>query len=204
MQKFKRTNESLSSIVKGLDICPDDCVLAVGGSGDQAFALLEYAKKVVAVDIKQSQVSFIEQQAKSLAKGDYESFFMRRFDSGLHTFEDLIYVEKICGTNYFDAEKLEKIHGKMRSFRVIEGDVLDICGKNFNKIYLSNALKGSRNELMGKLEKIGESLPEGGLAYAANGRILKYALHRSGLVIDEKLSSASMDVNWNPIVLRKT
>ena len=49
-QTFARTNEDLPSIVRGMDVNPSDYILAVGGSGDQAFALLEYAKKVKTVD----------------------------------------------------------------------------------------------------------------------------------------------------------
>ncbi|MCX6774504.1 MAG: hypothetical protein NTY99_00220 [DPANN group archaeon] len=44
--EYFQTNEDLASIVRGMNVKPTDYILAVGGSGDQAFALLEYAKRV--------------------------------------------------------------------------------------------------------------------------------------------------------------
>ena len=72
------TNEDLPSVVRGLDVGPEDYILVIGGSGDQAFALLEYAERVLAVDIEQYQVTRMQKQAKSLEIGDYETFLRRR------------------------------------------------------------------------------------------------------------------------------
>ena len=74
---YQCTNESLKAIVAGLDVSPDDNLLVVGGSGDQAFALLEFAVKgkVTAVDNAPQQIDFIRQKVEALQRGDYESFF---------------------------------------------------------------------------------------------------------------------------------
>ena len=65
-QIYARTNEDLTAIVKGLDVNPADYILAVGGSGDQAFALLENAKRVLAVDAEDQQVCHMRQLMEHL------------------------------------------------------------------------------------------------------------------------------------------
>ena len=47
---YSSTNESLEGVVAGLDVKPKDRIIAVGGCGDQAFALLENVGKVIVVD----------------------------------------------------------------------------------------------------------------------------------------------------------
>src|SRR3989344_8254855 len=116
---FTRTNENLLAIVRGLDVSINDYILVVGGSGDQAFALLEYARKGLAVDINQTQVNYIIEQAKSLTKRDYESFLRRRlgepwpiFTSPEPSLEELFQIEKTL-TNYFDENRLDKIRNRL-------------------------------------------------------------------------------------------
>ena len=75
---YKKTNENLPCIIRGLDVQPNDYILAVGGSGDQALALLEYAERVLAVDIETRQVTHMKNQIDALSLGDYEVFIKKR------------------------------------------------------------------------------------------------------------------------------
>ena len=47
--EYSCTNEDLKGIMAGLDLSPTDRVLTVAGSGDQAFAFLEFARQVNSV-----------------------------------------------------------------------------------------------------------------------------------------------------------
>jgi len=208
-QTYARTNENLVSIVKGLDVGPEDYILAVGGSGDQAFALLEYVGKVLAVDIEQYQVSRMLKQAESLRYGDYESFLRRRMryykNKGL---DGLFELEKKSGTGYFDKERLDRIREKLPTLDIRKADILDVCQNEngFTKVYLSNALTGHHDELGPKLKLISQSIPLEGLVYASNGITINEALNETGFIIDRFLSRITYfigDSNWDPIVLRK-
>jgi len=52
---YRTTNESLDAIVLALQPNKNDKILAVGGSGDQAFSLLEKAGEVCCVDNNEVQ-----------------------------------------------------------------------------------------------------------------------------------------------------
>lgn len=187
-EMFARTNEDLPSIVRGMDVRPLDYILAVGGSGDQAFALLEYAQRVKAVDLEHYQVHHIREQAKSITEGDCESFWTRRGEIG-----------------YFDRDRVGRLKHKILFFEVAEDDIVNVCQaeNGFNKVYLSNAVKGHPDELTLRLRAICQNLPDQGLIYASNGETIHDALNGSGFVLDEVLTARTLDENWHPIVLRK-
>src|SRR3989338_6857639 len=73
--RYSYTNEDLRGIILGLDFSPEDSVLAVAGSGDQAFAFLEFTRQVKAVDIVPEQIELMRQKAEALRIGDYDEFF---------------------------------------------------------------------------------------------------------------------------------
>ena len=185
---FVRSNEDLPSILRGMDVNPSDYILAVGGSGDQSFALLEYVQRVKALDIDRYQVTHINKQADCISRQDYEGFWKRS-----------------KGNGYFDRERLDRLNSRIQFFEIVMGDIIDICQSEtgFNKVYLSNALTGHPDELTPKLRKLWQSLPLGGLAYASNGNTIYDALNGSGFIFDEFLTSLTRDENWNPIILRK-
>jgi len=68
------TNESLAAIVNGLDVNETDDILAICGSGDQAFALLEKAHSVTAVDIYKNQVDYARYRKRCLKEEKYAFF----------------------------------------------------------------------------------------------------------------------------------
>lgn len=76
MRKFYgHTNESLWAVISGMNVSKDDRVLTICGSGDQAFALVEYAREVLAVDIEAKQIDYAKKRLEALKKGNYEDFF---------------------------------------------------------------------------------------------------------------------------------
>jgi len=191
MGSYLRTNENLETIVAGLAVKPDDYIVAIGGSGDQAFALLEYVKRVLAVDISQRQITHMKKQVACLEEKDYVTFFKRRGDR-----------------KYFDTGRLGNIREKLSGLEIRKADIFDVCmnERGFNKVYLSNALSGHPDELRPCLSIISQSIPIEGLVYASNGININGALDGTGLAIDKHLAHLIFfleDRNWDPIILRK-
>ncbi len=189
-RKWLKTNEDLPSIFRAMEPRPDDYILAVGGAGCQAFMLLEYAGRVLAVDEEPTQVKYIIKRAGSIREGDYDAF------------------RKSGNKDYFNNERLDRIRAKILtpgSFDVMEGDIVDACRSmtGFNKVYLSNALSGHPDELGPRICAVSENLPKGGLVYASNGETIIRALDGSGLAFDELLAAITQDERWHPIVLIK-
>ena len=73
--EYISTNENLDAIVLGMDVNSNDRILAMGGSGDQAFALLEKAGSVTVVDRNSAQIWYIKQRAELIRQKAYEFFF---------------------------------------------------------------------------------------------------------------------------------
>ena len=73
--QFACSNENPAAIIAGLDVHSEDHVLTVGGSGDQAFALLERAGAVIVTDNNPAQIAFIRQRASSLLENNNALFF---------------------------------------------------------------------------------------------------------------------------------
>lgn len=72
---YSHTNESLDAIVKGMNVNETDDIIAVCGSGDQAFALLEYAGSVLAVDSDRQQIEYAQKGQKRSRQGIMMAFF---------------------------------------------------------------------------------------------------------------------------------
>ncbi len=196
---YQCTNESLKAIVAGLDVLPDDNLLVVGGSGDQAFALLEFAEKgkVTAVDNAPQQIDFIRQKAEALRIGDYESFF--RVDNkemcnliGPHNEENVSIYDRIekdgrlreeKKRQYFEenGNRLERIRRNLDNLIVLPpANIVGIARRKqgHSKVYLSNAL-GYRSAIKEDLlrivlDEISQNLPKNGLIYVTNHDELFY------------------------------
>lgn len=77
--KYGATNEHLSAVYAGLDIQPEDRVLAICGSGDVPFTLLEGINPnssgiIRAVDLLDVQVKYAKHHADDLARGNINGF----------------------------------------------------------------------------------------------------------------------------------
>lgn len=131
--EYLYTNESLEAIVKSMQLTRKDNVLAVCGSGDQAFAMLEYAKRIVAMDHGPEQVDYAQKQKKLISEGKFKQFLAR----GL-----LIQKSVADMREYFKVPgRLERIRKRLKYLSIRDGDIFrDSPGNKFSRIYLSNAL----------------------------------------------------------------
>lgn len=186
--QWQRSTEKLPVIVSGIRPDSRDYILAIGGSGDQAFSMLEFGARVLAVDKNPEQVSFIEQKVQSIQNRDYSSFLNRPITA-----------------YYFDREMLELIRNNLSQLEVVEGDIIDVCQERqpFTKIYLSNAVSGEKEELRDKLRIFSRAIPYGGLVYAANGNTIIGSIQGTGLLLAETRTVFLKDENWDPVVLVK-
>ena len=218
---FTQTNETLNAIIVGLEVSSKDIILAVGGSGDQAFALLEYAERVKVVDDRPEQLSYIRRRAEALQKGDYEAFQ----PSNREVRED--------NAGYFKSPtRLETIQKKLEGLIILQpSDIISLAQQeeSYSKVYLSNVI-GYRNpprdgdSCRTILQKVAQRLVVNGLIYVANHRSLALVsephtygiqdLHITSflppkLVLDLQLSKGARrwektgNYQWRPAVYRK-
>lgn len=203
---YKNTNEYLPAIVAGLDLRADDKFYGICGSGDQAFAALEFVKKVVAVDKDENQIIYAEERKNNLYAGNFnfECNSMAR--------------------DYFSLEgRLEKIGTKLDQLTFLKVD--DFLDKldldSFSKIYMSNLLYWTLRKQSGVnayMQKLANKIPEGALVYISCardilGQVVEFKFHwdkkwPKNLIEVEKLSAIANKLEeekskWTPGVYRK-
>ena len=183
--KFSKSNESIKSPVEALKICNNDSAFCICGSGDQSFAILEKANKVLSVDNNKYQINY----------GNFRKYLLRKKDYSLFG-------------NYFSG-RLDKISEKVDSleFRVDDFFGIDVDFRDFNKFYLSNVLTYKANLLLCEnLESDFISrIEKGSLVYVADSSIKEY-LEYFGLIVVKDLTALAKEYNfsyWDPIVFEK-
>ncbi len=202
------TNEELEAIVNGLDVNENDIVLAVAGSGDQAFALLEYAKEIKAVDCNPSQIEHLKKRIEFLKNKDFEKFLEVKKSLTKSLSEILERRNKYFRKN----ERLEKICNKLDSLKFKKGNIFQVAQKeSFNKLYLSNV---PLKEEVYLFEKLLKKIPSGSLIYYSHGKFfenifLKYKKEiPSCLKLDMDLTNKARKIQegklvWKPSVYKK-
>lgn len=226
---YRVTNESLEAVVTGLNPQQEDSILAICGSGDQAFAMLEKAGQIVVVDSLPKQINYFARRKNLLKEGEFEEFL----NPGEISSENRDLEQLKIRNRYFSEERLKAIQPKLKdSWRVrrITGDLFNLVFPEgeFNKIYLSNILTYSLEPetiglAQGRLKTIAKWLSERGLIYLAeykpiiNGIAKKYGdneksfLHSLGLVVNQERTEKAQEfqkavnhlVKWEPEVLQK-
>ncbi|MCK4669994.1 MAG: hypothetical protein KAT43_02230 [Nanoarchaeota archaeon] len=215
------TNENLGAIILGLDLKPDDNVLAVGGCGDQAFAILEYASEVKAVDFHPAQVDFIKKRIAMLELGDMQRFLMNpklKADAEFSMGSTMRKDEEInTGRRhaYFTYEgRFNKIRKKLSHLEVEEADILEVAvnEKGFTKVYLSNAISYNPSRFVNPtlvLSEIAANLPVGGLIYVADHDVISRdhgdIFLPDRVVIEEKLTKIAQKTKarqWSSAVYK--
>lgn len=158
---FYHTNESLDAITTGLDIRGNDRVLAIAGSGDQSFAMVERGAIVTALDRNSAQIDYMRARADALSKGDFEGFLK----------EELCFQKPQIRSS--DEGRLQNIRDNLGNLKILDpksvSDILSECPEGtFDKIYLSNV---GRPCMAGKLivQALG-CLAVGGLVYHSYSR----------------------------------
>ncbi len=218
---YGRTNEDLKAITSGLNVGPQDSILAIGGSGDQALALLEFADKVKVVDYNQEQVNHIKGRVEMLQARDYESFLAPpkleehpEIFVGQHMRQEIkTYFERTA--RYFrQGLRLDIIRERLSHLSISEPqNILNLEDQElFTKIYLSNILDYFVfSESYGKngaaLDNLMKCLTPSGLVYITNHNILRSFPHllSNQLQPDRELSSLArkFETGWKPGVYRK-
>ncbi len=221
------TNESLKAIMAGLDVSEKDCILSICGSGDQAFAMLEKAKRVTVVDRNKDQIEYFKRRAGKLYHGFFELFL----DTGKIPTD---WIDEECLSSrdeYFSKQKLENIRKNLmnqKAKREIVGNIFLLNPKKgrFNKVYLSNSLDyvnfdPNLYSVRERLQKISDNLTNEGLIYVTKwdifeeqSRIKNYPLlYNAGLRINVELTRKARTLQgkegyysaiWSPAVLQKT
>jgi hypothetical protein len=223
--EYVDTNESLEAIVRGLDLCRKDDILAVCGSGYQPFAMLEYAKSVLAFDMDKDQIEYAKFQRQRLYDYRYQKFL---HFLGLNT---------DCNDDYFDNERLSKIRNNLGRLKFRHANIDGVLETGrYDKIYLSNALTyepeyvhltkpikpaldhSPESIVSWQLIRANDRLKKGGLIYITDSeqmkRIMPYFSYacksakkegRSFLEKDCELTAIarSYEPRWKPIVYRK-
>jgi len=124
------TNESIEAIIIGLDVQSGDKILAIGGSGDQAFAMIGKGAIITTVDSDEDQLNFMFRRLNQIQNGDYEKFMSNREWKGIRN------------QPYFSESFFQNIHSNTNNISIIQGNIFEIAEKNesqFDKVYLSNA-----------------------------------------------------------------
>jgi len=216
---YSHTNEDLQAIVVGLAPTKKDRILAIAGSGDQAFALLEFVKEVSIIDVNSIQIEYIQKRIKFLKEKKYGKFL--KIDK--QGKRDNILQGKLCKKyskgnlikrdKYFSKKgRLRIIRNKLSYLKISKKkDILKLLNKkhDFNKIYLSNILRFNHSlgdwdkEAKLLLEKVAKNLPRNGLIYISDHP--KQIIIKN-LVLDKILTKKSRkfeEINWAPAVYRK-
>ncbi len=217
---YSHTNECIDAIPAGMDANREDRILSIGGSGDQGFALLEYANSVTNIDREKAQTEYILDRIEALRQGEYDKFFQvyedevpelkTRAEKAKKYFSRTTLIEKILGRK----TRLERIRGKLGSLEVKTADmhefVRDMQSRWFSKAYLSNAVTFSKLARINQrsfIEHLAAKLRNPGIIYIADseGVSLKGAYN---IRIDEKLTRIAVEIAkgkqpWFPVVYRR-
>jgi hypothetical protein len=217
--RYLATNENLLAIRHGLAIGPDDDVLAVAAAGDQAFALLEFARSVEVVDANPKQLHYVARQAEFLKHRDFQSFLRPQ----VLLLSDPVFgydVEQLAALNsvglaqrqrYFTPARLNAIRQKLGDFVLSGSTVLEAASKrSFDKVYLTNIIGYLDSDFTeGSLLFLGANrLKIGGLVYLANpvGRPTSLArMKKLGFEPDTELTGVAraLEPNWKPDVFHR-
>lgn len=214
---YSHTNENLTAIISGLALREKDKVLAIGGSGDQAFAMLEFADSVVVVDNSERQINYIRLRTKFLENSEFDKFL------GVETTGSKDWLLRLPGdkfktyltirNEYFESKgRLEKIRAKLCSLDVrdrykIEYAIVD--ERDFDKYYLSNAFVEEVKGLpwyfkTGSLIYLSDTnIGESELINAPQRYLSrKFALEKELTLLAREHEREHSDL-WQPVVLRK-
>lgn len=211
---YSATNESLPAIVRGLDLNKNDSVLAIAGSGDQAFAMLEYVGKIKVIDKSIFQLNLVKLRIEALKQKRYDLFLETECSN-----------ERLNRrNNYFMQEgKLDKIRNNLDNLVVLEPqDIFALqIDEKFSKIYSSNALSYVSYEevKIPALRMLSMSLLLEGLLYITCGTtsvlngeeivaLEEYPLlelkKEAGLTKEARRLEDENNFCWHPIIYKKT
>lgn len=204
----------------GLEPKEGDVILAVGGSGDQAFAMLETGARVVVADVEQGQIAFIKHRREALARGDYAIFVHRQ----KHIFTDCmpaisVYSER--DAYVADGARLERIRSHLGNLLVLPpADIFEVMRSgavDLTKMYACNAVSytgwpffsSQRFAANERLALVALRLPVGGLVYLSDGNLVEDVVPPQLQLMQERtdrarqLEKSTKAQRWFPTVYEK-
>lgn len=217
------TNESLEAITSGLNLNSENSVLAICGSGDQAFAILEKTNRVYVVDMREKQIEYFLYREKLIEKGEFNEFL--DMPKSIINKNDRNFVSS--RNKYFSAERLKIIQSNLRNdVKTSNAKVDQLNEGEFDRIYLSNIFSyGSLYidflYLEKGLKKMANLLKKDGLIYLSDyGEIFdemefprkvmeEEFLKRINLQINRQLTEVAQRLqskgwkNWKPGIIQK-
>jgi len=203
---FPYPNEKIDAISAGMDISETDDVIAVCSSGDAAFAAVEHANSVLAVDNNKLQVEYAQERASLLATGNIEGFLhLGDCTSGYS------WIGKKKVVAYFSTERLEIIKQRLGRLEIkhVKDFMDEIKEGKFSKAYLSNIISYSKSrinvsERKAYVEKIASMLKNPGLVYITDGGVIN-TYECPAITADEALTEKArlLETKWRPVVVRR-
>lgn len=194
MKLFQFCNENLNAIITGLDSQKNDRILCVGGSGDQALALLEYGCDVFYIDSNKFQTQYFLDVLKKLKNNNLSSFLQVE---DIDDITNKIRERTNCEVDYFeqrkiyfnDVDKFNKICSNLGNLHILDSEDIFTFVKNtdflFSKIYLSDIFttkfdnqKYDFKYFSNDLESLCSCLIEGGLLYFSDGLAINNKLKK--------------------------
>lgn len=162
---FSGTNENIEQIIAGLQPNPDDRILAICGSGDQAFALAEHGARIYAVDNDPEQIAYAKQRASLLAQRRYDVFL------SINRSPPIIDASVMEGTiDYFTRRGcLTTIRSHLDRISFHTADIFNLPKDlriEYTKAYLSNAHYYWGSSTHDDLHRVAERIVPGGIVYA--------------------------------------
>ncbi len=222
------TNESLEAIVKGIDVNGTDDIIAVCSSGDQAFALLEYASSVLAVDLNEDSTKYASYRLEAIKEGNISKFLEPR--NFCNVFSAVAPIDMGKSKAYFmRGDRIEKIRKKAGKLQIMHKSIYEVNDlERFSKAYLSNALSYNRNrrdaeEAEPFLKRLVHGIKMPGIIYIVercsdyshdgikkgffNGKICPIRWP-AVICVDERLTAEAKSYEtsshqWKPLVLRR-
>lgn len=203
---YSHTNESLPAIIAGLDIHQGDKILAVGGSGDQAIAMIGAGAIVVVSECSPIQLELIKERVRLIREGRWDEFFNIPFKGG--TYDDIYR----CSHNpafaefslrrraeYFGREGVrEAITKNIEKLEVPEKttNILEVTmrkGRKFSKFYYSNiSLHSTLFPFRG--------LPLESLSYFSHDIVSNSSPPRGrSRKVEPFFTKVARDLEWNPV-----
>ena len=196
------TNESLEAVIAGMNVRPEDRILSIGGSGDQAFAFLEKGAGVVVVDNNPKQVDLIRQKAKLLRNENYNGFLRAGLSEAyLANPTD----ESHMARNRYLRKRLPAIRERLDKLDILgEEDIFRAVSalNGYNKVYLSTVFGqmdiSDNYKIRERLALVAENLSAGSLVYVGDHNVIvDYLIIFSDLQNGfKKLVSPFIIISW--------
>jgi SAM-dependent methyltransferase len=217
------TNESLEAITSGLNLNSENSVLAICGSGDQAFAILEKTGNVYVVDMREKQIEYFLYRQDLLEKGEFNEFLDVPEEKSQK--DDRHFISS--RNRYFSTERLRMIQSNLRNnVKTASLKIDELEGQEFDRVYLSNVLSYGSSyidflSVEKRLEKISKLLKKDGLIYISDYREIfdemefprkvleEEFLKRINLQVNQQLTEVAQRLqskgwkNWKPGIIQK-